>query len=77
MYCEAVRRRLEENRVEEREEVKELWEAQRKACVESAEEVLGFQKGKSKPWISQQMWMVIDKRKEIKIKLDGTKSERI
>lgn len=69
MYCEAVRRRLEENRAEEREEIEELWEAQRKAYVESAEEVLGFRKGKSKPWISQQTWKVIDERKEIKTKL--------
>ena len=77
MYCEAVERRLEENRGEEREEVEELWEALRKAYAESAEEVLGFQKGKSKPWISQQTWKVIDERKEIKTKLDSTKSERI
>ena len=33
MYCEAVRRRLEENRGEEREEVEELWEALRKAYL--------------------------------------------
>jgi len=33
--------------------MEELWETQRKAYVESAEEVLGFRKGKSKPWISQ------------------------
>ena len=77
MYCEAVGRRLEENRGEGREEVQELWEALRKAYVESAAEVLGFQKGKSKPWISQQTWKVIDERKEIKKKLDSTKSERI
>ena len=50
-----------------------MWGAQRKAYVESAEEILGFQKGKSKPWISQQTWKVIDKRKEIKTKLDSTK----
>ena len=36
MYCEAVRRRLEENGVEEKEEIEELWEAQRKAYMESA-----------------------------------------
>ena len=34
--------------------------------MESAEKVLWFQKGKSKPWISQQTWKVIDERKEIK-----------
>ena len=52
IYCEVVRRRLEENRIEERKAIEELWEAQSKAYVESAEEVLGFRKGKSKPWIS-------------------------
>ena len=72
VYCGRVGRRLEENRGEEREEVEELWEALRKAYVESAEEVLGFQKGKSKEWISQQTWKVMDERKEI-----ITKSERI
>ena len=44
--------------------------------MESAEETLGFQKGKSKPWISEQTWKVIDERKEFKTKLDSTKSER-
>ena len=34
MYCEAVGRRLEENRGEVREEVEELWEALRKAYME-------------------------------------------
>ena len=32
--------------------------------MESAEEVLGFRKGKSKPWISQQTWRVIDRLEE-------------
>ena len=77
MYYEAVRRSLEENRAEEREEIEELWEVQRKAYVESAEEILGFRKGKSKPWISKQTWKLIEERKEIKTKLDSTKSERI
>ena len=36
--------------------------------VESADEVLGFQKGNSKHWLSQQKWKVIDERKEIKTK---------
>ena len=79
MYCEAVRRkrRRAENRAEEREEIENLWEAQTKAYVESAEEILGFRKGKSKPWISKQTWKLIDERKAIKSKLDSSKSERI
>lgn len=52
-----------------------MWEVHRKA-YESAEEVLSFQKGKSKPWNSQHTWKVIDKKKEIKTKLNITKSER-
>lgn len=54
-----------------------MWEAERKAFLESAEKALGFQKGKSKPWISQQTWKVINERKKIKTKLDSTKSEGI
>ena len=65
-----------ENRAEDREEIEELWEAQGKAYVEAAEEILWFRKGRSKPWISKQTWK-IDERNEIKTKLDSTKSERI
>ena len=49
--------------MEEREEIEEFWEAERKAFVESPEGVLGFHKGKSKPWNSQPTWKVTDKRK--------------
>lgn len=34
MYCEAVRWRLQDNRVEEREQVKDLWEAEKTAYME-------------------------------------------
>ena len=44
--------------------------------MESAEDLLSFRKGKSEPWISQQMWRVRDEGKEIKTKLDSTKSGR-
>ena len=42
MYCKAVRRTLEGNRAEGREEIEELWETQRKAYVESAPSQRGY-----------------------------------
>ncbi len=45
--------------------------------METTEEVLGYRKGKSKPWISKATWPLIDERKEIKGKIHSTKSERI
>lgn len=54
-----------------------MWEQQRKAYVGSAEEVLGYRKWKSKPWMSKATWQLIDERKEIKGKIHSTKSERI
>ena len=39
--------------------------------------MLGFRKGKSKPWISEETWKLIDERKGVKTKIDSTRSERI
>jgi hypothetical protein len=75
-YCEAVRSKLEENR-RESEDIGELWEQQRNAYVKSAEEVLGYRKGKNKPWISENTWKLINERKVIKTRIDSTRSERI
>ena len=47
-YCEAVRKKLEENRTES-EDIEKIWEQQRSAYVNAAEKILGFRKGKSKP----------------------------
>ena len=74
-YNEAVRKRLQETR-EVTDDVDKEWEHRRKAYVESAKEVLGFRKGRSKPWISQETWILIDERKGVK-KIDSTRSERL
>ncbi|XP_060069976.1 craniofacial development protein 2-like [Ylistrum balloti] len=75
-FCESVRSKLEENRTEI-EDIEEIWEQQRSAYTKAAEEVLGFRKGKSKPWISDNTWKLIDERKDIKTRTDSTRSERV
>ena len=75
-FCESVRCKMEENR-RKTEDIEEVWEQQRSVYVSAAEEVLGLRKGKSKPWISNSTWKLIDDRKETKIRIDSTRSERI
>ena len=75
-YCEAVRKKLGETR-NESEDIEEVWEQQKNAYVKAAEEVIGYKKGKNKPWISSNTWKLIDERKNIKTKMDSTHSERI
>ena len=65
-YNEAVKRRIG------RIDIDQFWEHERVAYVESAEEVLGFRKGKSKPWIRENTWKLIDERRK-----NGTRTERI
>jgi len=48
-----------------------------KAYNEAAKEILGNKRSKIKPWISQDAWDLIEQRKEVKKKINGTKSERI
>ncbi|XP_060080330.1 craniofacial development protein 2-like [Ylistrum balloti] len=74
-FCESVRSKLEENRTET-EDIEEIWEQQRSAYTNAAEEVLGFRKGKSKPWISDNTWKLIDERKDIKIRTDREGQEQ-
>ena len=69
-FCKSVRCKMEEHRMET-EDTEEVWEQQRSAYV------LGFRKGRSKPWISNSTWKLIDERKEMKIRIDSTRSERI
>ena len=67
---------MEENRTET-EDIEEVWKQQRNAYVSAAEGVLGLGKGRCKPWISDSTWKMIDERKETKIRIDSTRSERI
>ena len=48
-----------------------------KAYNETAKEILGNKRTKRKPWISQNAWDLIEQRKEVNKKINGTKSERI
>ena len=48
-----------------------------KAYNMTAKKVLGYKTKKVKPWISKESWNLIEQRKEIKLKLDGTTSERL
>ena len=53
------------------------WKNLKEAYNETAEKVLGFQKRKNKPWISLESWKKVDERKELKKKVDDSKSVRI
>ena len=48
-----------------------------KAYNMTAKKVLGYKTKKVKPWISKESWDLIKQRKAIKLKLDGTNSERL
>ena len=38
---------------------------------------IGYKTKKVKPWISKESWSLIEQRKDIKLKLHGTNSERL
>ena len=48
-----------------------------KAYNTTAKKILGYETKKVKPWISIESWDLIEQRKAIKLKLDGTNSERL
>ena len=48
-----------------------------KAFTETVKEELGLKKRKTKQWISQTAWDLIDQRKNIKLKMNGARSERL
>ena len=58
-------------------ELKKANEILEKAYNMTAKKVLGYKKKKIKPWISKELWNLIQQRKTIKLKLDGTNSERL
>lgn len=75
-YCRAVTSKLDTTR-NESENIEEIWEQQRNAYIKAAEEVLGYKKGKNKPWISSSTWKLIDERRIIKTRIESTRSERV
>ena len=53
------------------------WKQTKETFTKTAESVLGHQKSKSKPWITEESWRKIDKRKATKQSIDSTHSERV
>ena len=45
--------------------------------VATAKEVLGTAKRKSKPWLCGGTWKKVEERRQLKIKLESTRSERV
>ncbi|XP_062590299.1 uncharacterized protein LOC134251894 [Saccostrea cucullata] len=71
-----MRKKLEEHRGKT-EDIEKMWEQQKRANVNSAQEVIGYRKGKSKPWINENTWNLIDERKDIKTKIESTRPGRV
>jgi len=61
----------------QREELEKANGILEKAYNTTAKKVLGYKTKKVKPWISIESWDLIEQRKAIKLKLDGTNSERL
>ena len=59
------------------EAMEKQWTQVKEAYNKAAESVLGQQRSKSKPWISEDSWGKIDKRKATKRKIEDAKSERL
>lgn len=53
----------------EGEEIEQRNQIMEEAYVRTTEEVLGYKRKRSKPWISQKAWALIDQRKTIKQKV--------
>ena len=55
----------------------ELWDGFKNSYLETAREVIGFNKTKTKDWMSDDTKKKIEERREIKIKINSTKSKRV
>lgn len=67
----------EEEVVEEEEEVSQKWKNIKNVYNNTAERVLGFRKRKNKEWLTPRTWRLIEERRDLKVKLLGTKSLRL
>jgi len=59
------------------QDVENNWKKTKQTYQKTAEKVLGFQSRSNKSWISAESWKKIDDRRELKRKMDSTRSERI
>lgn len=57
--------------------VEHFWQGIQRAYTETAKEVLGFSENKQKPWMSNRSWKLIDERKALKKRIEGSQSQRI
>ena len=59
------------------QDVENDWKTIKQTYQKTAEKVLGFQSRSNRPWISAESWKKIDDRRELKRKMDSTRSERV
>ena len=57
--------------------IEHQWKNIKNNFNQTAKDVLGLRKGKSKPWITNETWLLIEERKILKKKVDDAKSARI
>ena len=70
----------EANNSDDQAQVQDLendWTKIKETYQKTAEKVLGFRSRSNKPWISAESWKEIDNRRELKRKMDSTRSERV
>ena len=58
------------------EDMETHWTAVKESYQKTAEATIGFHQKKSKPWISEESWRKVDERRNLKEKINSTKSER-
>lgn len=59
---------------EDIEDIEQEWPTIKDIYTQAAENIIGLNKLNRKPWISDQTWETIEKRKEIKVKLNSAKT---
>ena len=57
--------------------IEQCWKSIKETFNETAKNVLGFKKRKSKSWISAKSWEKIEERRKLKMKVNETKSDRL
>ena len=57
--------------------IEQCWKSVKETFNETAKNVLGFKKRKSKNWISAKSWEKIEERRKLKMKVNETKSDRL
>ncbi|XP_061176180.1 uncharacterized protein LOC133185137 [Saccostrea echinata] len=63
--------------LEELESVEDIWENMIKGYNETADSILGVKEKGQKPWISRDSWKVVEERKQLKLQLVNSRSERL